>query len=234
MDDGVAVGITSIEGGEIVSACRLALGASPSTELVLPELATLGSEAPTFAAAFAAARFATPTRLCWRPTPDGKRLRMQRRRGIAMASALFAASIAAAVFAPAARASRDVGLAQQALSVAHAASEAPDRLQAELRSVSEDLDRLTRFERERGNVIALLAAISEQLPESTAIVTLRLDERDGSLLALTPHASDVLSRLSAIREISSPRIVGSVTRELRGVSRVERVSIRFGRPRGDR
>ena len=52
-----------------------------------------------------------------------------------------------------------------------------------------------------------------------------------SFVAIAPHVADVLPELVSVEEVSGPRIVGSVTREVIGGARVERAAFRFRRAR---
>ena len=227
-EDGIGLEITSIEGGRVGAVRRAASPAADSAATVeLP--ASLAEDALSFSAAYAAARFSSRTALLWRATPGEVRTRARRRFGLTAAVALFALSSTATIFAPAARASRAARGAKQVLTATGSAADSGTRLLAELGAVSADLDRVARFENERGGIIAILGAIAEQLPESSAVVSLHLDEAEGSCVVLAPHASDVLQQFSAMRGVFAPRIVGSVTRELHGSARLERVSIRFRR-----
>ena len=75
----------------------------------------------------------------------------------------------------------------------------------------------------------LLGELSQALPDSTALVSLRLDSLDGTFVALSPHAADMLSELVAVPGIVGPRIVGSVTKEIVGDAQLERATVRFRR-----
>jgi len=104
------------------------------------------------------------------------------------------------------------------------------RAQGELRRVATTLDRVERFREQRGKITMLIGAISEALPESTALVTLRLDTLEGNFVALTPHAADILSQLADVPDIVQPKIVGSLTKETMGAVQLERATVRFKRP----
>jgi len=52
-----------------------------------------------------------------------------------------------------------------------------------------------------------------------------------SFTAIAPHIADVLPELASVDGLESPRIVGSVTREVIGGVHVERATFRFRRPR---
>src|SRR5207244_12006646 len=104
------------------------------------------------------------------------------------------------------------------------------RAQGELRRMSLTLERVERFQEQRGKTTVLLGAISEALPESTALVTLRLDTLEGNFVALTPHAAEILPQLATVADIVAPKIVGSLTKETVGTAQVQRATIRFKRP----
>ena len=104
------------------------------------------------------------------------------------------------------------------------------RTLSELRSVSQFLDAVASFESERGHVTRLLGDLSEAIPESTAIITMRVDSVEGSFVAIAPHVMDVLPELAGIHEMSGARVTGSVTRETFAGARLERATFRFRRP----
>ena len=73
----------------------------------------------------------------------------------------------------------------------------------------------------------LVAQLGQSLPESTAIVSLRVDSVEGSFIAVAPHVTDVLGELGSVDRIQNARIVGGVTREAIAGARVERAALRF-------
>jgi len=83
----------------------------------------------------------------------------------------------------------------------------------------------------RGRITLLLGAFSRVLPESTAIVELRIDSTGGSFTALSPHAADILPQLAGIDGATSARIAGTITRENVAGAQLERATFRFERPR---
>ena len=98
----------------------------------------------------------------------------------------------------------------------------------ELAKVTQSLSELGEFKTRHESVIGVLSDLSTALPDSVWLVSLRGDDDGGSLVALAPHASTVLSSLSEIHWVRSPTIVGTVSTEMAGTDRVERVTIRFG------
>ena len=75
----------------------------------------------------------------------------------------------------------------------------------------------------------LLAALAREIPDSTALITLRLDSLEGSVTTITTQAADVLPQLTDIPGIVAPRIVGSITKETTAGAPLERATIRFRR-----
>jgi hypothetical protein len=135
----------------------------------------------------------------------------------------------AAIVAPGARAARIVSDSAGEMRTLRASQTEVARTQGELRRIAATLDRVERFREQRGRTTLLLGAISQALPESTALVTLRLDSLEGNLVALTPRAADILPQLMGVKEMMSPRIVGSLTKEAIGGVQLERATVRFKR-----
>jgi hypothetical protein len=103
------------------------------------------------------------------------------------------------------------------------------RLDGELNRATALLQRVRRFGAERGRVTLLLAALAREIPDSTALITLRLDSLEGSVTTITTQAADVLPQLTDIPGIVAPRIVGSITKETTAGAPLERATIRFRR-----
>jgi hypothetical protein len=183
------------------------------------------ADALAVAAALAPRRLA----LVWRLGPDaGRTLRRARavRVGVAIA---FAAALAFAALGPGMRADRIARAAARELARYRTVGDTLARTQLELQRVSRRLARIDAFQHERGQLTRLLASLSESTPDSTAMLTLRLDSAEGTLTVIAPRVSDVLPALNEVHGAFSPRIVGSITREVVGGVEVERASIRFRR-----
>ena len=80
-------------------------------------------------------------------------------------------------------------------------------------------------------MVLLLGALAEALPDSSAIVTLRVDSAAGSMTLLSTSAASAIPRLAAVDVIAEPRIFGAVTREAIGAAQLQRIAVRFGFPR---
>jgi hypothetical protein len=76
-------------------------------------------------------------------------------------------------------------------------------------------------------VTDFLAELTNALPESVWLQSVRVDRQGGTVIALAPRAASALAGLGELRSITSPVIVGGVSGEQLGADRIERVTIRF-------
>jgi hypothetical protein len=227
-DGGVALELTTIE-GPVIESRRRGLGQVDTPDVRVAALDALGPDGSELIAPFGAAVAPTRALFKWRPAPDPARARTLNAARVAAASLLLILSAGAALFARGVHADRLATAATNELATFHLSAAASARVDAELRRTTAELDRVHQFAATRGRTIALLAALSEALPDSTALVSLRVDTLEGNVVVLAPHAATVLPALFDVPGIFVPRIVGSVTREVQGTARVERASIRFRR-----
>jgi hypothetical protein len=196
-----------------------------------PALATLGQEAWSYAAAYAATRIDRNSAFAWRPPPDPRRSRIKKRLGSAAAFVTVTAAILTMLLAPGIRASRLAARSERELVSLRAIQTEIARTQGELRRVTSQIEAVSRFQVDRGGITLLLGALARTLPESTAVVSLRVDSLEGSVVALALHATEIVPQLVRLDRVLSPRVVGSITTEVVGGARLERVTIRFRRPR---
>lgn len=112
-------------------------------------------------------------------------------------------------------------------------------LEGELRSISEergparpgDLERRarSRIERElstgRGRATELLTAIARVLPESSAVVSLRLERTSGNLTVVAPRVADAVAQLVKLPAISGARLEGAVVAEDHGGVTLQRATL---------
>jgi len=227
-DDGVSLEITIGDGGAITRIHRLPGHGRADCAPPAGALAPLGG---AFTAAYGAALARPRGPFAWHPPRDARATRFIARAGAAAAAALFVVSASAAIAAPGVRAARSAARLSRELNAERSARIEAARVDAELRRVTDQLDRIARFSAARGRVTQLVGALAQSLPDSTALVSVRVDSAEGSFTALAPHAADILPQLASVESIVSPRIVGSVTRETAGAARVERATVRFRRPR---
>jgi Tfp pilus assembly protein PilN len=167
----------------------------------------------------------------WRPEPDPQRVARAMELRVAAAALFALVAATGAMVAPGVRAAQVVREASRELMALRQSRTETARAEGELRRAAATLDRVDRFREQRGRTTLLLGALSQALPDSTALVSLRVDSLEGSFVALTPHAADILPQLVSITELSGPRIVGSIVKETVGGATVERATVRFKRPR---
>ena len=167
--------------------------------------------------------------MTWTPPRDPVRVRLiaqARRTAIVVATGTAAAF---AAFGPGIHASRVARESEAELQRLRGAQLSLARDEAELRRITDFLNRVESFRAQRGRITRVVGALSQALPESTAMLSFHVDSVEGSFTAVAPHIADVLPELGSIEMISAPRIVGSVTREVIGGVRVERAAFRFRR-----
>lgn len=98
---------------------------------------------------------------------------------------------------------------------------------AKLRETSAALNEIGSFTAQRRSVALLLGEISGTLPDSTAIINLRVDSVGGTMTLLSLSAASMVPRLATSRDILDPKIVGAVTRETVNGVPMQRITVRF-------
>jgi hypothetical protein len=201
----------------------LARGEEISSEVV-PALAIIGPHAGRFADAYAAATDVDAGALLVDQQAADRRGRRQVRLRIALAASLIL-SCAGATFAPSVRAQWSVRTAtRRAEAAAHGsprASEAALRLAA----ASADTRRVREFASSRRTMIGMFQRLAEALPESTALVSLRVDSTAVSMVTVSPIGRPIIPDLRRLPEFASAQLVGAVTREAN--TALQRASVRL-------
>ncbi|HEX2780178.1 MAG TPA: hypothetical protein VHM30_11810 [Gemmatimonadaceae bacterium] len=195
---------------------------------VAAELAGLGTEAWRFADAYGAAVARAKSALMLRPNGHSA-IEPAPVPGWRMMLAASALAIALAVFAfaplvAAANASRAAmrTIASLATERGRAA-----RAEADLRRVTAALNEAAAFDHRRRSPLAVLADLTQGLPESAHLVSVRMDSAGGTIVALALRGADVVAALEAMPAAVAPEIVGPVTRESVAGREKERVTVRF-------
>jgi hypothetical protein len=171
-----------------------------------------------------AARVDHRTPLAW-SCGDGVSRDHARRRPTAMIASLVVAA-GAAWGAPVLHDILDERRMVRELSLERNAEVEGRRSLAELAQVTRSLDDRMAFEGKRGRMTALIAELTHALPESTAIVSLRVDSANVNLVALGPRVTEVLPHLTDAR---AAWIVGRISHESIDGARFERAALRFPR-----
>ncbi len=229
IEDGLTRTLLRTERGQLRDLRRTV---EPGSTPAIPEaLATLEDDALGYLGAYAAALSARREPLAWKPESSLAAAKVARRTRLTLALSSLAVAGALTLAAPGLHAS----LFARRSATSHIGAPDPAmetaRTEAELRRTTLLLENVAQFAASRGQLTRLLAELTQALPESTAIMTLRVDSAEGSFVAMSPHVTDVLSELGSIEQMIGPRIVGSVTREMVAGARVERAAFRFQRPR---
>jgi hypothetical protein len=210
---------------------RVSSNDAPPLSMLPEPLACLDNDAPGFLGAYAAAVAPRRMSLSWKPQSDDGRRRVRARVRRTSAAVLVCAASAFAGFGPGLHARNAARDARMAVALNRRTELELRRDEGELRRATEILSRIESFSAERGRVTRILAGLAESIPDSTALLTFHVDSVEGAFTAIAPQVADVLPELANVREIVAPRILGSVTREVFGVVRVERATFRFRRPR---
>lgn len=218
----------AFEDGELV-AVRRTIGPSTLTADESPRsaaLAVLGPNSFRFADALGAARARPESVLAWRGQRDtGGHAAPHWRLALAAIAMILAG--AACIVAPGIVAR----LAERNAS-ADLAKLAPVRrdvtfAEREFAKLTAALSEVAAFDGPRYPMTPLLADLTHALPDESALVTLRIARNEGNLVALTPRAAVVVTRLETIPGIEGAEIIGPVTREVLLGKALERVTIRF-------
>ena len=163
----------------------------------------------------AAQHLSSRSPLAWRPGHDERRTR-QRRWRVVTVTALVAAAALAAFIAPTARVIRSGSAAKREVDALVGVRNRVAQRTAALSRVSQGLDLIQGFVTERRSVVFLLRDLTTALPESTAILSIRIDSAGASISAVAPHAADIIPTLTGVDGVVLPRLVGAVTRDMVG------------------
>lgn len=191
----------------------------------------IGLESPAAVAAFGAATATHRTFHVWEPEQPARTATRLVQVKLAISIALVVISSLAAILAPGIRAGVFLASARRDAARLSSVSIQAAREDAELSRAWSLIHRVDAVRARRGRITLLLGAFSRVLPESTAIVELRIDSTGGSFTALSPHAADILPQLAGIDGATSARIAGTITRENVAGAQLERATFRFERPR---
>ena len=222
--DGRLTGLQRTIGGSAASVV-----ANDAREAV-PLLATLGADAWRFADAYGAAIASSRDPLAIRPARSPADAPVRPRRLVAAGIACSVALVIA-IAGPTLMARHTAAQATAALSLLAPQRRTAETAESDLAHVSAALEEVAAFDRDRQPVTLLLDDLAHALPAGSALVTLRVDSAGGTLVALAPRAAALLERLEHVPSVSTPTFVGPVTREAAANAEVERVAIRFSRPR---
>jgi hypothetical protein len=140
----------------------------------------------------------------------------------ALTTSLFAATIAPGVVAG--RAARHSAVQLASLNQQLRLARWNER---ELAITSDALRIIEEFDAGRRSMTIVLGDLTESLPTTVSLVSVRLDREGGAVVAVSSRGAAVLADLRNARTITAPSIVGPVSTESSEGERRERVTVRF-------
>jgi hypothetical protein len=154
-----------------------------------------------------------------------KRTRQRRswRRSVLAAFILGALIVAAA--APWLRASIELRVARMQLATLGTTAVAASADAAGIQRALAAWERIETFEASRRSMLRALALVSGALPDSTAIVSLAVDDGGVHLVALAPRGADLVESLATLEGFDAPHLIGAVTRETLAGRELQRVAL---------
>jgi hypothetical protein len=222
--DGDTAILTGLQGREVVSVRRIRCVAA--TDAILdPALVALGPHAERFADAYGAAVLARPV-LQVRPhdAEAALRLRLRVRRSLWGAVMLSAALL---TFAPGLTATRARLRAESELAGLQTRAAAAARSGHSFARTLDDLGRVSSYDATRRSMTITMGQIASALPDSTAVVTIRIDTTGVDLVALSLPGAPILTDISRLPGVEGAQFVGALTRELVAGQEFQRTALRF-------
>lgn len=214
-------GITSLHRGSAPGGRTPPLAAD-----VAGPLAALGVGAWRFAGAFAAARAGSSAPLpLWR-AGDGRRGPRQLARRVASISTLVIGA-AVTLAAPGVTAVRSRAESDRAFEVLRTTASSVARERMALEQQQAALRQVRTFADTRRLITPMLSSLSIQLPESTAIIALRLDTLGGSLVTLSPVGAELVPAIGDTPGVDAIQLSAPITRETVGPVELQRIAVRF-------
>jgi hypothetical protein len=219
----------SISSEGAITSTRYLVEPSPVGIEIPASMIECGAATWPAAIAVAVSRLSSNAHFAWTPTPQPRRTATIARLRVAAGVATLLLAGGAAVIAPGVRATLFIRENTDRVIEAREIRKQAARALGDLNRVNALLAQIDGFQSSRGRTTMLLAELSRSLPESTAVVSLRLDSLDASLVAVSPRATNIIPQLFGVPGVLSPQIVGSITREALGPIHLERATIRFRR-----
>lgn len=165
--------------------------------------------------------------LIYRPAQDGTvRLKRSSRKKEAT-TAIFFASLLLAIASPVLKATLVQKKAESQLAELNWDASKSTNVNNELYSTLSILSDINAFEADRRSVLIFLDQLTKVLPAQSALTTLRIDSLGIEVGLLSHQISGVLGVLEDISGVSSPKIIGPVSKDLREGEELERANVRF-------
>ena len=178
-----------------------------------------------YAVAWSVTRLKSVEPLCYRPRGHGSR-KVTAPWRIRLAGGAFMATVAVALALPLAIARLQARAAGTELSELDGAWRSTARDERSLKQLEDVLDRIDAYTASRRSPVELLSTLTNAVPPTAAVVSLRVDSSVVDLVVLASRPLDVLNGLEEYTLFEAPRVIGPVTSERSGDRDVERLSIR--------
>lgn len=228
--DGAVTTLSRFDGGRLVACQRVRGEADARSDPFASALDAFGAEASVYVDAYAAAVCQPLRGLPALPgTADAERGATPRWR-LAVATLSTCAAALAALVGPALQTRHAAGQAQrEAVGLERTARQAltDEADLARFRGALAEFSGLAASSARP--VTRILSTLARSLPDSSALVSVRVDTAAAQVVVLAPRAATVLARLERSPLIANPRIIGPITREKVGGREAERVTVTFER-----
>jgi hypothetical protein len=196
---------------------------------VVDALRVLGQDGWRFADAYGATQLPSDEPLALR-TMSGDLDAGVSRRSVRVAAAALCIATAAAIVAPGVSSAVQINrIGRELVALEHRRNDA-DRAERDLGRMDAALAEVSAFDASRRSPTMLLASLAHVLPETAILVTVRIDSAGATIALLAPRAAAALAAVDSMAQVTSPEIIGPVTKEVVGTRELERATmhIRFG------
>jgi len=152
------------------------------------------------------------------------------RRSVRVAAAALCIATAAAIVAPGVSSAVSARRSGRELAAIEHRRRDAERAERDLARMDAALAEVAAFDATRRSPTLLLASLAHALPETTVLVTVRIDSAGATIAVLAPRAAAALAAVDSMGQVTSPEIIGPVTKEVVGTRELERATmhIRFG------
>lgn len=145
----------------------------------------------------------------------------------AVSCTVLVVSIGAWFTAPALVAARNAAHAEKRLMAHGLEQRRIAHISGEARRSAAVVEQVEAFRRQRRSMVSLLSQVSDALPESTAVSSLRVDSLGGTLTLLAPRVMNAVQALAAVPAWDGLQVAGPLLREVTGPKELERITLRF-------
>jgi hypothetical protein len=149
------------------------------------------------------------------------------RRSIRVAAAALCIATMAAIVAPGLSSAVHNHRTGRELAALGARQRDAGRAERDLARMDAALAEVSVFDASRRSPTLLLASLAHALPETTVLVTVRIDSTGATIAILAPRAAAALAAVDSMAQVTSPEILGPVTKEVVGTRELERATMHF-------